>query len=360
MPSITGIAKEDLDLANVDPSAIRSVADLSRNIKNALAANPQLNNLLLKGEISNFVRAASGHIYFNLTDENCALACAYFRHLQEAGLNDLGNGMQIVAMGSVTSYEPKSQYQLNIKKIIPIGDGKSSLKLKKLREKLEAEGLFNQDRKKPIPLLPRKVGIITSKDSASIQDILSMVDSRSPNMNLVMAYAIMQGEGAPNSIIRALNYLNGVNDLDVIILARGGGPLEDFMPFNDEGLVRAIASSTKPVITGIGHEIDTCLADLAADFRASTPSAAAKASVTDIQELRNYLESLKRNLDRSHKSYLMSLEIKEKEAEISEKEEKMKQGLEVRKSDYLKYKVVIAILIALLMLLILVLLLGRI
>lgn len=389
MPSVAGIAKENLDLANSDPNAIYSVTELSRNIKDALAANPQLNNLLLKGEISNFVRAASGHIYFNLKDENCALACAYLRHLQEAGFNDLGNGIQIVATGSVTSYEPRSQYQLNIKKIIPIGDGKSSLKLKRLREKLEAEGLFNQDRKKPVPLLPRKVGIITSKDSAAIKDILTVVNSSCPRMNLVMAYAAMQGEGAPSSIIRALSYLDKTDDVDTIILARGGGTSEDFMAFNDEGLVRAIVSSTKPLITGIGHEMDTCLADLAADFRASTPSTAAKAAVPDIKELGNYLLSNKANLERSYKSYLLSIDAKEKEVrakqeelqkqrnflsslsmnldrsydayllglkirenevELGKKEVEIMKAMDSGKSDLLKYKALIVVLIAFLVL----------
>jgi exodeoxyribonuclease VII large subunit len=224
MPSITGVAKENLDLVDIDPNAIYSVKGLSRNIKNALAANPQLNNLILKGEISNFIRASSGHIYFSLKDENCVLACAYFRHLQEAGINDLGNGIQIVAIGSVTSFERRSQYQLNITKIIPIGDGQSTLKLTRLREKLEGEGLFKQERKKPIPILPRKIGIITSKDSAAMKDIMAVVNAICPNMDIIIAYVTLLGNNAAGSIIQALKYLTTIQDVDAIILARGGRP----------------------------------------------------------------------------------------------------------------------------------------
>jgi exodeoxyribonuclease VII large subunit len=336
MSSGAGITPLSPDLINIDRNDVYSVTELSKNIKQFFSATPLFNDILLKGEISNFVKAASGHIYCNLKDENCVIACAFFRHLQTDGCSDLGNGIQVVAMGSVVVYEPRSQYQLSIKKMIPIGDGISSLKLKRLRDNLEAEGLFSQERKKPIPILPRKIGIITSKDSAAIKDILTVVNARCPKMDLVMVYVTLQGNGAPQSIIQALGSLAENKDIDAIILARGGGPSEDFMAFNDEELVRAIASSTKPIITGVGHEMDECLADLAADFRASTPSTAAKAAIPDIQVLGNSLLPLKQGLDRSYKSYLDARKDK---------------------SDLLKYKVVIVALVALLVLMILIFLL---
>ena len=231
-------------------------------------------------------------------------------------------------MGSVVVYEPRSQYQVSIKKIIPIGDGISSLKLKRRRETLETEGLFSQDRKKPIPCLPRKIGIITSKDSAAIKDILTVVNARSPKMDLVMAYVTLQGNGAPGNIILALSSLAKIKDIDAIMLARGGGPSEDFMAFNDEELVRAIASSTKPIITGLGHERDVCLADLVADFRASTPSTAAKAAIPDIQELGSRLLPLKHGLERSYKSYLLANDAKEMEVQAKrEGLQKLRNGL---------------------------------
>lgn len=333
MSSGARITPMSLDLIDIDPADIYSVTNLSQNIKQFFSETPQFNNILLKGEISNFAQAASGHIYFNLKDEKCVIACAFFRNLQTEDCSDLGNGIQVVALGSVAVYEPRSQYQLSIKKIIQIGDGISFLKLKRLRQRLETEGLFSKDRKKPIPILPRKIGIITSKDSAAIKDILTVVNARCPKMDLVMAYATLQGNGAPQSIIQALSSLGKMRDIDVIILARGGGPSEDFMAFNDEELVRAIGSSTKPIITGIGHEKDECLADLVADIRASTPSTAAKEAIPDILELRNRLHPLKHGLELSYKSYL---------------------DVKKDKSDLFKYKVVIVALVALLVLVILI------
>ncbi|MEI6104933.1 MAG: exodeoxyribonuclease VII large subunit [Methanothrix sp.] len=303
MVSVDKIAENDRHLADTDSADVYSVTELSQNLKRFLSETPSFNNVRLKGEISNFVRAASGHIYFDLTEDDYVIACAFFKHQQFVGCSDLGNGIQVLASGTVTVYEKKSQYRLIISKITTIGDGVSSSEFKRRKDKLEREGLFRQDRKKPIPRLPRKIGVITSKDSTAIKDIRTVVDARFPKMDLVLAYATIQGEGAPGSIIQALIALAKISDVDAIILARGGGPSEDFMVLNDEQLVRVIASSTKPIITGIGHERDTCLVDLAADFRASTPSTAAQAVIPDIQVLRNDLSSLRKNLDRSNQSY---------------------------------------------------------
>lgn len=340
MPSGTGTAQS---LATIDLSRAYSVSELSQNIKQAFTENPRFNDILLKGEVSNFSRAASGHVYFSLRDENCAIACAFFKKFQEIEC-DIDDGTQVVAMGSVTTYEPRSQYQLSIKKILPIGDGASSVKLQRLRKKLENEGLFREDRKRPIPQLPRKVGIITSKNSAAIPDILTVVNSRCPKMNLVMAYAAIQGEDAPRGIIQALERLATIEEVDTIILARGGGPAEDFAAFNDEEVVRAISSCSKAIVTGIGHEGDTSLVDLAADLRASTPSTAAKAAIPNIQEMKNNLDTLSASLDRSYDSYRKGVEIRS-----------LKDG-----SDTFKYKAAIVVLIALLMLLVVLLLRGTI
>jgi len=272
MPAVTG---------NDNENVIYSVTQLSRKIRDILAGNPQFKDLFLEGEISNLRRPDSGHTYFDLKDETSVLACVYFKNLQAEVCNDLGNGIQIVARGSLISFEPRSQYQLKITKITQVGEGNTSRELKHLREKLEAEGLFNYDRKKKVPLRPRKVGVIASKNSDAEQDILNVFNSCKPTIKPVMAYATTRGEGAPFSIIKALKDLNENPDVDEIILARGGGPSEDFMAFNDEALVRAIASSKKPVITGIGHSGNSCLADLAADYVATTPSTAAEAAVPE-------------------------------------------------------------------------------
>lgn len=360
MPSGTEVASQSQELANLDPAMVYSVAELSQDIKKALSLDPHFNNILLKGEISNFTKAASGHIYFNLIDENyanCAIACTLFRNSQESWSSDLRNGIQIAAVGSVIIYEPRSQYQLKISKIEPLGDGVLSLKLKRIKAQLEEEGLFSQDRKRYIPRLPRKVGILTSRDSTAIKDILTVVNSQCAKTNLVFAYVSILGNGAPSSIIQGLNSLENANGVDTIILARGGGPSEDFLVFNDEMLVRAIASSSKPIITGIGHERDICLADLAADLRASTPSTAAKEAIPDIRKLKGELQDLNQRLERSYDSCLKSFEIQKKEVEIGKKEEEVKQAIEVSRSDVSKYKLVIIALIALLAVIVLILLL---
>jgi exodeoxyribonuclease VII large subunit len=303
MVSADKIAENDRDLADTDLADVYSVTELSQSLKRFLSETQQFNHVRLKGEITNFFRAASGHIFFYLKEDDYVIACAFFKSQQFIGCNDLGNGTLVLASGSLGIYKEKSQYQLIINKITTIGDGVYSSKLKRLKDKLEREGLFSQDRKKPIPHLPKKIGVITSKDSTAVKDIRTVVDARFPKMDLVLAYATIQGEGAPSSIIQALVALAEISDVDAIILARGGGPSEDFMALNDERLVRFIASNTKPIITGIGHESDTCLVDLVADFRASTPSTAAQAAIPDILVLRNDLSSLRKNLDRSNQSY---------------------------------------------------------
>ncbi len=303
MESADRIAENGLDLETPDTGDVYSVSLLSQSIKRFLSETPKFNDVCLKGEITNFFRAASGHIYFDLMEDGYIIACAFFRRQQFSRCGDLGNGTLVVASGSITIYEKESKYQFIVNEITTIGDGFSSSELKRLTDELEREGLFSLDRKKPIPRLPRKIGVITSRDSTSIRDIRTVVNARFPKMDLVLAYAAIQGEGAPSSIIQAFIALAKINDVDAIILARGGGPSEDFMVFNDEQLVRFIASSTKPLITGIGHERDICLVDLVADFRASTPSTAAQAVIPDILVLRNDLSSLWKNLERTNESY---------------------------------------------------------
>lgn len=329
-----GITYMNYNLLNVDPTEIYSVTELSKNIKQILSGHPQLNNVLLKGEITNFIKASSGHLYFSIKDENTAIACAFFKYLQDTDVDkDLCDGIQIVAMGSMTTYEPRCQYQLNIKKIIPIGNGARALRLRQTEENLEKEGLFDESRKKAIPKLPRKIGIITSKDSAAITDIFTVINSRYPMMNLVMAYVALQGDSAPKSIINGLESLSRIEDIDVVILARGGGPSEDLMAFNDEGLVRAMHSYDKPIITGIGHEKDTCLADRVSDLRASTPSTAAKAAVPDMQELKSEIKDLdgRLKISVSHIIELERTEIKR----LRERHDLLKLGLERSYKSYL-------------------------
>ena len=338
------------ELSNLDPKNVYSIAHISRNIREILDAHPQLTNVILKGEITNFAKATSGHIYFSLKDEYSSVACAFFEDFQDAHENlALEDGLQILAMGSVTTYEPRSQYQINVKQIIPLGNGPYFSQIESLRKKLDGDGLFGESRKKPIPHLPRKVGIVTSRDSTAIADIMNVIASRFPKMNLVRAFAAVQGEAAPQGIIRSINLLSGLEDVDTIILARGGGPKEDLAPFNDECLVRSISETRKPIVTGIGHEKDTTLADLAADFRASTPSTAAKAAVPDMEDLLQELDSLSSKLNRSYDSYVRMLDLHKEKADNQIE-------LESRDKAIYIYKIVIFILLIMVVLLAIVML----
>ena len=303
----------------ISPSEIQSVSVLSQNIKQILTTHPCFTSVLVLGEVTNFNKASSGHIYFSLKDEKSEIACTFFKSMHKNVDFDLDNGLQVLVKGAITTYEPRSRYQLNIIQILPVGEGISLLRLKRLKEKLAKEGLFDESRKKPIPILPRKIGIITSKNGAALKDILKVVETRFPKMNIVIAPVIVQGEKASKDIIRGLNLLSTINEVDTIILARGGGSAEELMVFNDEALVRAISVSNKAIVTGIGHEKDTTLADLVADLRASTPSTAAKAAVSDVEKLKDTLNSFKRHLERSYKTYLSSFEVDKKDVEIKKK-----------------------------------------
>jgi exodeoxyribonuclease VII large subunit len=238
-------------------------------------------------------------------------------------------------------------HQVYIIRIYPLGEGASFSQLRRLKKKLAEEGLFNASRKKSIPRLPRKIGIVTSKNSAAIKDIANVVSSRFPKMNLVIAPVSVQGEGAPKDIIKGLNHLLKMDEVDAVILARGGGPTEDLAPFNDEELVRTISASNKPIITGIGHEKDMTLADLAADFRASTPSTAARAAVPNLEEMRDELSSLRMYLDRAYNAYTTKLSLKRKEEEVNTKERQLStvtMQLDGKDKAIAKYKVTIGVL----------------
>ena len=332
----------------IAPSEILSVRVLSKNIKQILATHPSFNSVLVLGEVTDFNKASSGHIYFSLKEEKSEIACILFKSMQRDVDFDFDNGLQVLVKGELTTYEPRSRYQINIRQILPIGEGLSLLKRKRLKEKLAKEGLFEDTRKKIIPILPRKIGIITSKNGAAIEDILNVVESRFPKMSIVIAPVKVQGEDASEDIIRGLKHLSKIDEVDTIILARGGGSAEELSVFNDEALVRAISSSNKPIVTGIGHEKDITLADLVADLRASTPSTAAKIAVSDVEKLKDELNSFKRHLERSYRAYLASLEADKKDVEIRKKDVRLSQiSQDMMKRDIkiVKYRVITIIMI---------------
>src|SRR5438552_12921851 len=255
------------------PEAL-TVTQLARVIRDTVRANPILSRILVRGEVSNLQRAPSGHVLFTLKDATAQISCALFREDAEMLGFDLEDGMDVVVSGDVDVFPRRGSVQLLIKAATPAGVGAFWAAYQKTRKKLAAEGLFDAARKRPLPSFPRMIGVVTSEVGAVVHDIVTILRRRYPIAHIVIAPALVQGPEAPASLRRALSSL--ADRVDVVILARGGGSLEDLWCFNDEGLARAVASCRVPVVSAIGHETDVTIVDFVADVRAATPSAAAE------------------------------------------------------------------------------------
>lgn len=263
-----------------------SVSELTRYLRQLLESDEILQDVWVRGEVSNLSRPTSGHVYFTLKDQTAALRCVIWR-MNAARLRfDLGNGQAVEAHGYISLYERDGQYQLYVDTLRPAGEGWLFQEFMRLKARLEAEGLFDPERKRPLPPHPRRIGLVTSPTGAALQDMLNTLRRRYPLVEVILSPAAVQGEEAPAALIAALKRLYRLPGLDAILVARGGGSLEDLWAFNDEEVVRTIAASPVPVVTGIGHETDFTLADFAADLRAPTPTAAAELVTPDIYDLR--------------------------------------------------------------------------
>jgi exodeoxyribonuclease VII large subunit len=251
-----------------------SISELTARIRGVL--EPQLSSVWVQGEVSNFKPAPSGHAYFSLKDAQSTVAAAIFGWGKRSQTFQIRDGQQVLCRGRISVYPPRGSYQLIIDVIEPLGAGALQLAFEQLKQKLGAEGLFSADRKRPLPEYPTRVAIVTSPTGAAIQDMLNVLGRRAPHVEINIVPALVQGSEAPAQIVRALERANSLKLGEVIIVARGGGSLEDLWAFNHESLARAIASSALPVISGVGHEVDFTIADFVADLRAPTPSAAAE------------------------------------------------------------------------------------
>ncbi len=262
-----------------------TVSEITRYIKRLLSTDPILNQVIIEGEISNYVRHSSGHAYFTLKDENSKLTCVMFaQYLSGTGFTPK-NGDRVHAKGQIVVYERDGRYQLNVLALENIGLGALHVRFNALKEALESKGLFDKKHKKPLPVLPQKIGVITSPTGAAIQDILSVAQRRS-NFSEIYIYPVrVQGEFAKGEICRGIRYFNERNDIDLIILARGGGSIEELWSFNEEEVAQAIFNSKIPIITGVGHETDFTISDFVADLRAATPSAAAEIAIKSKTEM---------------------------------------------------------------------------
>ena len=268
------------------------ISELTRRIKGTLEG--AFGSVWVEGEISNLRRPASGHAYFTLKDEACQLRAVMFRGALAGVALPLRDGLLVRGFGQITVYEAGGDYQILLKRIEPAGEGELMLRLEALKKKFAAEGLFDAARKKPLPALPQHVGIVTSPTGAAIRDILQVLERRFANLHVVLAPVRVQGAGAAEEIAAAIDLLNRRGGLDVLIVGRGGGSLEDLWCFNEEPVVRAIARSKIPVISAVGHEIDWTLSDFVADVRAPTPSAAAEMVVKGKDELERRVTDLRR------------------------------------------------------------------
>lgn len=291
-----------------DAPSIFSVAQVSRYLKEMLETDDLLQNIWIQGEISGCKNYPSGHCYFTLKDADAQLNCVFFKNarLRSAAPN-LRDGMAIAANGHLSYYERDGKLQLYVEAVELIGEGALFLRFEQLKARLMAEGLFDAERKRPLPPQPAIIGIVTSPQAAALRDMLRVIRTRYPLAEVILAPTLVQGAEAPAAIASALDLLNAHGEADVIIVGRGGGSIEELWAFNEEVVARAIARSRIPVISGVGHETDVTIADFVADYRTSTPTAAAVAAVPDIQDWLGDIQDKQHLLQSLIEDYLVEL-----------------------------------------------------
>jgi exodeoxyribonuclease VII large subunit len=271
---------------------VLTVSEVTNIIKNLFDTNELLRKVYIKGEISNFKHHLSGHMYFTLKDERSQIRCVMFKNSNILLPFIPENGMNVIAFGYISIFAKSGEYQLYVEDMQPDGIGALHVAFEKLKARLDKEGLFATERKRPLPFLPKKIGLVTSPTGAAIKDLLTVIKRRFPNVDIVIAPVLVQGRGAADEICSAIFELNNLKDLDVIIVGRGGGSIEELWAFNEEKVARAIANSKIPIISAVGHETDYTIADFVADKRAPTPSAAGEIAVPEKRMLKNEIRHI--------------------------------------------------------------------
>jgi exodeoxyribonuclease VII large subunit len=289
---------------------IFSVSEITKSIKFILEST--FEKISIEGEISNFKAHVSGHWYFNLKDEGAVINCTMWKGVNNYVFFTPEDGMKVIVTGRVTVYPPRGSYQIDVRSMKPAGIGELQAAFERLKQKLSGEGLFDEKYKKQIPAFPKKIGLITASDGAAVKDMISVAERRFPLVELLVVPTKVQGAGAAENIAENIRKLNLLNDIDVIIIARGGGSIEDLWAFNEEIVARAIFNSRIPIISGVGHEVDFTIADYVADFRAPTPSVAMEIATPDIDEIKSFIKdsySLSCDIiDRTLENYRSELE----------------------------------------------------
>lgn len=283
---------------------IYSVTQINKYIKMVFDKNTFLYNISIRGEITNFKAHYTGHLYFTLKDETSSIKCVMFKGYAEGVKFNIADGMKVVIEGQVSVYEANGTYQIYCKKMMPEGLGELYLAYEQLKAKLEKEGLFDESHKRPIPFLPSRVGVITSKTGAVVRDIINVTTRRYGKMDLLIYPAAVQGVNVAETVIAGIKTFNQLNNVDVIIIARGGGSFEDLFGFNDERLAREIYNSDIPIISAVGHETDFTICDFVSDLRAPTPSAAAELVYPQMSDLLTKIESYKNRSKHAILNYL--------------------------------------------------------
>ncbi len=273
----------------MDDLIVFSVFEITRHLRQVVET--QIEALYVRGEISNYTRHSSGHIYFNLTDPNATLRCTFFKPANFGLTFEPEEGMEVICHGKLTVYEKGGSYNLNVKNMELAGKGDLARQFELLKQKLQEEGLFASKHKQELPRFPKRIGIVTSPTGAALQDILNILRRRWP-VEVLVYPSLVQGDEAPRQLAEGIQYLDRSEEVDLIILTRGGGSQEDLFCFNDEALARSIFAARTPIISAVGHEIDFSIADFVADVRAPTPSAAAELAVPDKKDILGYLNSL--------------------------------------------------------------------
>jgi len=286
------------------PERPYTVSEITGRIRVLLEQDPLLQDVWIEGEVSNFSRASSGHLYFTLKDAGAQINAVVWRNQAQVFTYMPHSGDQVVIHGRIGLYEQGGRYQIYVDAIRPAGRGSLYQEFEQLKARLEAEGLFAPERKRPLPAYPQKIGVVTSPTAAAFRDVINVLTRRYPLAEILLAPTLVQGETAPPQIVAALAALNARDDVDVILIVRGGGSLEDLWAFNDERVARAVAASRLPVISGVGHETDFTLTDFAADRRAPTPSAAAEMATPDRAELQAVLRQRQARLTRTFETRL--------------------------------------------------------
>lgn len=311
-----------------NPMGIFSVSMLNETIRSLLVNDPRLREVWVRGEISNLKKHSSGHYYFTLKDRGSQISCVSFRQTNRSLKFDPEDSMSVILYGSVDVYTVRGQYQLKVLDMRPDGIGEMFRAFEQLKKKLEAEGLFEQIRKRPIPRFPTRIGIATSPTGAAVHDIINVLSRRYP-VHILLAPCLVQGDAAAQSIADSIELLNKA-DVDVIIVGRGGGSLEDLWPFNEEIVARAIFNSRIPVVSAVGHETDYTIADFTADLRAPTPSAAAELVVPDRVELRRFMDSMLQRLEYAATRKMVDLSSRLDHAYDSLEPEKIREMIDQR------------------------------